>query len=362
MKSKTLQITVIVLIFFSFFNFIFAQINSAAFKFDEFDDSTTNSFYSYYNSDELSFVQRVERFTKQLSKERGVTAYVIYYKARINSSDVENSFTNAVDGIKNQIRFNDQIKIEEVIIINGGYRETNTVEFWIVPKNAELPAPRPTLDKSETFVCPNIFIGDDTPLNQSDIARFSIRAYNFKGLDEYSLTWRVSGGEIIRGQGTNDIKVKLKDAAVKRVTAHVEVGGLPFPCPKVFSATARINEELYLLDAFGVAANGEIKARMDAFFIELQNNSKAQGYVFVYGNRAGNNRDAESRIRMISSYLNFRNFDISRTTIVRGGFRETTSTDLWLSFDGSAPVPTPTVNEKFVVVSKPASKSRLRKK
>ncbi|HXG83579.1 MAG TPA: hypothetical protein VNI84_06065 [Pyrinomonadaceae bacterium] len=65
---------------------------------------------------------------------------------------------------------------------------------------------------------------------------------------------------------------------------------------------------------------------------------------------------------MISNHLAFRRFNGSRITIVRGGFRETTSTDLWLAFDDAVPIPTPTVDEKFVVVPKPARKPRPRRK
>ncbi|HXG83577.1 MAG TPA: hypothetical protein VNI84_06055 [Pyrinomonadaceae bacterium] len=80
------------------------------------------------------------------------------------------------------------------MIVDGGYREKRTIEFWIVPKTAAAPLPTPTLDKSETFVCRKIFINDDTPLNQTDTARFSIGAHNFRGIDDYSLTWKVSAG------------------------------------------------------------------------------------------------------------------------------------------------------------------------
>jgi len=107
-------------------------------------------------------------------------AYVIYYKARINNSDVERSFINQTDGIKNQIQFNDQIKIEGVITIDGGYRERNTVEFWIVQKNAELPAPRPTSNKSETFVCPDINVYSDVALGNPETINFRLRATNFE--------------------------------------------------------------------------------------------------------------------------------------------------------------------------------------
>jgi len=342
---------------------VFAQEKPRAVKFDEFDDVVEKSFYSDRN--ELGFEQRVERFTKQLEKERGVWAYVIYYQARISYQNLgwQQNFVNRVNEIKSQIEYNERIKVKGVVVINGGYRENNSVEFWIVPENAEqLPAPTPTFDKSETFTCPTIYVGNDTAPGETKTARFSVRADNFKGIDDYTLTWRVSAGEIVSGQKTNYIEVKLNDSAAKRITAYVEVGGLPFPCPKVFSATAEINGKLHQVDSFGMLTNGDIKARMDYFMNELQNNPAAKGYIIVYGNRSEGNRDAVRRITLIQNQFAFRRFDTSRVTIMRGGFRETISTDFWISFDDTVPILTPTVDAKFVKVPVKTTKPRRRKK
>lgn len=343
-----------------------AQEKPQALKFDEFDDYMTNKFYSYYAvKNELSFSQRVERFIKQLKKERGAKAYVIYYKARINNSDVQRNFINRIDGIRDEIQYKDGVEIEEVIVINGGYRERNTVEFWIVPKNAEPPEPIPMFDKWETFVCPDINVYDNVMVGEPETVNFSISARDFPDPNDYSLAWKVSpDGEIAGGQGTSRIQVKLKDSAVKRITAYVEISGLPSPCQKVFSAVARITGKLHLIDSFGLIANGETKARLDSFLVEMQNNPTAKGYIIVYGNRTDKfNRDAERRITLINNHFRFRNFDVSHITIVRGGFREEVSSELWLSFDDAEkPIPTPTVDEKFIVVPAPAKKSRPRKK
>lgn len=37
----------------------------------------------------------------------------------------------------------------KVLFVNGSYKKEFTVEFWLVPKEAELPKPKPTLDKIE---------------------------------------------------------------------------------------------------------------------------------------------------------------------------------------------------------------------
>jgi len=54
---------------------------------------------------------------------------------------------------------------------------------------------------------------------------------------------------------------------------------------------------------------------------------------------------------------------LTRITIVRGGYREETSGELWLSFDDNEkPIPMPTVDLKFVEIPKPARKPRPRRK
>ncbi len=334
-----------------------AQEKAQALKFDEFNDAGSG-FGAY--SDEVSLTQRTERFVKQLKKERGAKVYIIYYQARI--TDAASRFNYKIYRIQGQILSETPVKSEDIVVIDGGYRDANTVEFWIAPKNAEPPVPTPTFDKSETFICPNIFVYNDTPAGYTGAVNFHAPAHNFKGIENYSLLWRVSKGEIIEGQGLNILKVKLNDSAVKRVTAYLEVSGLPFPCPKIFSGTAEVNGKLRQVDEFGMVTHGDIKARMDNFMVELQNEPTTMGYIVIYGNRSERNRDVVRRETMIRNYITFRNFYASRITFVRGGFRENISTELWLAFNNAAPVPAPTVNEKFVITAAPTKKSRPRKK
>jgi len=254
---------------------VFAQEKPRAVKFDEFDDVVENSFYSDRN--ELGFEQRVERFTKQLEKERGVWAYIVFYRARISSQTFEwEDFGYRCYQIRSQILNNSRIKVKDVVVINGGYRENNSVEFWIVPENAELPAPTPTFDRWEAYTCPKIRIWNDTQPGENGTVRFFVRQDNFKGINEYSLTWKVSVGEIVSGQKTNNIEVKLNDTSAKRIAAYVEVGGLPFPCPKVFSESSEINDKLYQVDEFGMATNGDVKARLQNFYYTLHNNTQGK--------------------------------------------------------------------------------------
>lgn len=335
---------------------ISAQIKPQTLKFDEFEISNPQ-FHSLYR--EITVAQRAERFAKHLRKQTGVKAYIIYYQARIieNNSGIR----YLADSIKSGVS-NERLAYDDVVVVDGGFRENDAFEFWIVPKNADLPAPTPTFAKSETFQCANLSVYGYPALNKTDEVIFSVNSYDLKVIENPTLTWKVSAGEMVEGQGKDSIKVKLNDSTQKRVTAFLEIEGLPYPCPKVFTGTAEIRGKLFLIDSFGNIPNGETKARLDAFLSTMQDNPTAKGYVIIYGSRASGARSIESKNRLYTSYFTFRNVDVSRITIMNGGYREQTSGELWLAFGDEKPVPAPTVDRQFVEVPKPARKPRPRRK
>ncbi len=64
--------------------------------------------------------------------------------------------------------------------------------------------------------------------------------------------------------------------------------------------------------------NDDIRGRLDAFFADLSNNPNSQGYIILYGS----DRDMNTREKLVINHINFRNFDRSRITIVRGGMHD----------------------------------------
>lgn len=135
--------------------------------------------------------------------------------------------------------------------------------------------------------------------------------------------WSVSSGTITSGQGTPSITVSTtKEMANTSVTATVEVGGTGVceSCPRTDSDTGGIadNPKHQLIDEFGKMPNDDIRGRLDAFFADLSNNPQSQGYVILYGSE----KEMAAREKLISNHINFRNFDRSRITIVRGGTHE----------------------------------------
>ena len=103
------------------------------------------------------------------------------------------------------------------------------------------------------------------------------------------------------------------------MTATVEIGGtgLCAECPRTDSESGGIAgfPEAVLVDEFGNLKPDDVKARLDAFFIELQNNPNNQGYIINYGT----DREITAREKIITTHIAFRNFDRTRITLVRGG-------------------------------------------
>ncbi len=142
---------------------------------------------------------------------------------------------------------------------------------------------------------------------------------NVSGPD-VTYNWTVNRGTIERGQGTPSITVRTSSAdADSNVTATVTLGGLDpsCECPREMSESGPVAgfPEAVQVDEFGALANDDVRARLDAFFVELQNNPTNQGYIINYGTNA----QITARERLIQNHIAFRRFDRSRITLVRGG-------------------------------------------
>ncbi len=137
-----------------------------------------------------------------------------------------------------------------------------------------------------------------------------------------SYNWTVSRGTIVSGQGTPSITVSTSAAdAGQNVTATVDVafGDRPASCPScptTASETAGVKEKPTpnIVDEFGKATDDDVKARVDNFFIQLNNNPAAQGYIINYGTAA----QIKKRRAQIMKAINFRKYDASRVTFVDG--------------------------------------------
>ena len=193
--------------------------------------------------------------------------------------------------------------------------------------------------------CPSISISGPSSLTRAgDTMTFTANVSGGTQNDsDITYNWSVSQGQIISGQRTPVITVQTdSDMAGQNVTATVTIGGFGENCPctdNTRTEVAGIQPEVgpIRFDEFGPLANDDVRGRLDNYFVELQNNPAAQGYIINYGSA----RDIQRREALIRNHIRFRNFDASRITLVRGGDRGEGIRTILFVVPAGAQAPTP---------------------
>jgi hypothetical protein len=77
----------------------------------------------------------------------------------------------------------------------------------------------------------------------------------------------------------------------------------------------------------------ELKLQTRRFFTELSNRPEHQGYIINYASIAEPNSrlQLKKREQAITSMIAFRNYDRSRITLIRGGYRSSQATEFWMA-------------------------------
>jgi hypothetical protein len=120
------------------------------------------------------------------------------------------------------------------------------------------------------------------------------------------------------------------------VTATVELGGNAPNCGCINTAseTAGVADvrKPELVDEFGPLKDDDVKARIDNFYIRLQNDPNARGVIVNYGTPA----QIKARKAQIMKAINFLKKDPSRITFVDGPDKGNgIETKLWLVPSGA---------------------------
>jgi hypothetical protein len=90
--------------------------------------------------------------------------------------------------------------------------------------------PQTQKNVDENWICPTIMV-DCPEADSGRHIKFNANLSAGVPATKVSFKWIVSGGNIIQGQGTEEITVKSKRRKGKTVTATVEVLGIPKICP-----------------------------------------------------------------------------------------------------------------------------------
>jgi len=168
--------------------------------------------------------------------------------------------------------------------------------------------------------CPTISITDPAGItNPGETMTFTANASGGTQ-DAITYNWSVSAGTIESGQGTPSITVRVPaDMSGGNITATLNAGGFAAECTCTtqFTGSGPVAEKVTarLITEVGNVPHDQVRAQLDIFFSELQNNPSAQGYIINYGT----DRQIAERERLIRNHIAFRKFDANRITMVRGG-------------------------------------------
>ncbi len=152
------------------------------------------------------------------------------------------------------------------------------------------------------------------------------------GTGNFTYNWTVSSGTITSGQGTPSITVSTTpEMAGTNVTASLKLGGYAegcTNCPTEASESAGVAPKPTAspVDEYGALKDDDVKARVDNFYIQLNNSPSARGYIINYGTPA----QVRKQKAQIMKAINFRKYDASRVTFVDGPNNGQVMTKFWL--------------------------------
>jgi PEGA domain-containing protein len=117
---------------------IIAAIKKTAIVACEFDECNNCTF-----DDQKA---RLDNLAVELQNDPSTTGYIIAYGGRTSPlGQVEKLMSRAREYLTTQRG----IDASRLVVVNGGFREADSVELWIVPSGAQTPRPTPTVQAGE---------------------------------------------------------------------------------------------------------------------------------------------------------------------------------------------------------------------
>ena len=187
-------------------------------------------------------------------------------------------------------------------------------------------------------VCPNVAIEcpDRVVVNEPLTFRSTVSGGSPGVRQVYN--WTVSAGRIVDGQGTDTIHVDTTGLAGQSVTATLSMGGYNLDCTATCTVQFPVPVECKKFDEFPAIAYNDLKARLDNYAIELQNDPGATAYVIVYPGQNGRAGEVQKNTTRIVDYLvNSRGINQQRIVTLVGPPRDVLLVELWLCPQGAKP-------------------------
>ncbi|MFZ1702444.1 MAG: hypothetical protein WBO10_14715 [Pyrinomonadaceae bacterium] len=211
--------------------------------------------------------------------------------------------------------------ISKYYVANDKNKKANLPQ---IPYPNDVPLPGASWDS--ICSCGDLSItGPNSATNSGETMTFSARV---TGEKDVTYEWEVDKGRIISGQGTSTIRVSTSALSDEAITATVTTKSSCETCGHTESETGIVvaAPAPVKIDEFEMLPVDDVRARIDAFMIELQNDSTHQGYIINYGTVA----QVAAREKVIKEQLAARKFPLGRLIFVNGGVERSIRTRLWI--------------------------------
>lgn len=192
--------------------------------------------------------------------------------------------------------------------------ETITVEKCICKEVCDTP-------------CANVSVSSNGVVKPGEDVVFTANVS--RGSGNFRYDWTVSQGEIIGDRNSATIRVRTtQEMGGTNIVGRVSITDLDrgAACPTCGAITGEDTASVdkivpYLFDTCDANSNpkcikpDDIKARVDNYYLELNNNPSATGYIITYGTP----KEIARRKQIIEAAIKFRKYDASRVVFVNGG-------------------------------------------
>jgi len=165
-------IVIVIFIIFSSIN-IFGQIEPK--KFDEFAVLESSWHYPF---DSIDVSQRIKRFADYVRRKRGISVFIVAYKARKSTNESRRVIETWAANARNTIAYQTAVGDKNTFLFAGGVRDKEMIEFWIGSNTSKAPPLNPKDGDEYNFECADIYVGEkDMNLDINKPATFSASVY-----------------------------------------------------------------------------------------------------------------------------------------------------------------------------------------
>lgn len=187
-------------------------------------------------------------------------------------------------------------------------------------------------------VCPTVNVSCPEKVAIDQAVTFTSTITGSLGNVVPTYNWTISAGTIIEGQGTPTIKVDTAGLAGQSIKAGLSLGGYNLDCSANCSIEFPIPLTCRKFDEFAELSRNDEKARLDNFFIDLQNDPTSTAHVIVYPAQGGKSGAVQTQTSHIIDYLvNSRGLDARRIVTKVGTPRGGMAVELWSCPQGATP-------------------------